>query len=418
MRRLAWSPFDQRVQANRTFGPECRRFRWHERCDARFHDISHSGRQRHMTIDNSDHSSRPARPVSPGAGQTSGSRHRLIQTGSLLVLAIFAVAYGLYFTRAVMLPVVVAVVLNFVLSPMVARLGRIGCPPMLGAGIVLGLLAAVVAFGVLQLQRPAAKWIRNAPTVLPEIQRKLKALEQPVRQLTEASDSVEEIAKSSDEVVKVAVQQPSLASELVSKTGSFAGSMLLAGTLLFFLLSSGDQFLAKCVELMPTLNDKRRVVKTFREIQSGIGHYLGTVTIINLFLGIIIGITLWFFGVPNAALWGVMATLLNYVPFLGLIVGAAVIFLVSLVSFDTLGQAAAPPIAYIIINGIEANLVTPAILGRSMSMNPVAILLWMTAWGWMWGIVGAILAVPLLAIVKIACEEVESLTPIAKFIDS
>ena len=141
-------------------------------------------------------------------------------------------------------------------------------------------------------------------------------------------------------------------------------------------------------------------------------------TIINIVLGLVIGVTLWLLGVPNAPLWGVMAALLNYVPFVGLLVGTAVVLIVSLLTFDTIGQAVLPAIAYWFINTVEANLITPAVLGRSMSMNPVAILIWMMLWGWLWGLSGAILAVPLLAMVKIACDEVEPLAPLAKFIAS
>lgn len=203
---------------------------------------------------------------------------------------------------------------------------------------------------------------------------------------------------------------------VLSSSSAVVASCLLSGTLLFFLLASGDRFLSKCVELMPTFEDKRRVVETVREVQKGVGNYLGTVTFINLVLGIVIGCTLWFMGVPNAALWGVMATILNYVPFLGIVVGTVIVFLVSLLTFDFMGQAIAPAVAYMVINWVEANFITPTILGRSMSLNPVAILLWMTLCGWMWGIAGAILAVPILAMVKIACEATETLSPVAKFI--
>lgn len=363
-----------------------------------------------------------AKPLTQPA---SDSRNTVLSPGLIHTACVFIVVistlllgYSLYFTRAVMLPITVAIILNFVLSPLVQRLERVGIPNMVSAGLVMAVLTGVTVFGVLQLQAPATKWIHEAPTTIPQIQWKLRSIEEPVREITEASEKVEEIAEGSetDNVVKVAVQQPSIASVVLSRTSAFVAATFLASTLLFFLLASGDRFLTKCVEVMPTFQDKRRVVETVRKVQAGIGHYLGTVTIINTVLGIVIGITLWFLNVPNAALWGVMAMSLNYVPFVGLIAGTSVVFLVSLVTFDTLGQATVPAIAYLVINSVEANLVTPMILGRSMSMNPVAILLWMTLWGWMWGIMGAILAVPLLAMVKIACEEIEPLSPLAKFI--
>lgn len=345
-------------------------------------------------------------------------RGDVVQTACLIVASTLLLVYSLYFTRAITLPITVAVILNFVLSPLVQRLERLGIPNMVSAAVLMAILIGITVFGVIQLHAPAAKWIQEAPRTIPQIQWKLRSIQEPVREITEASEKVEEIAKGNetDDVVKVAVQQPSIASIVLTRTSAFAAATFLSATLLFFLLASGDRYLTKCVELMPTYQDKRRIVRTVRKVQDGIGHYLGTVTIINAILGLVIGTTLWFFDVPNAALWGVMAMLLNYVPFVGLIVGTGVVFLVSLVTFDTFGQAFVPALAYLVINAVEANIITPMILGRSMSMNPVAILLWMTLWGWMWGIMGAILAVPLLAIVKIACEEIDPLVPIAKFI--
>lgn len=345
-------------------------------------------------------------------------RLRLARTISLVTVAGLMIAYTLYFARAILLPVTVAVLFNFVLSPLVRRINRFGVPNMMAAGIVITGLSAIVVIGMMQLRAPAVKWLESAPTTLPEIQMKLRAVEKPVAEITEASEKVEQLTESvrKKDVVKVEVQRPSLANVVLTHTTALAGGLFMSGTLLFFLLAAGDRFLAKVVEVAPTFQDKRRVVDTFRKVQDGIGQYLGTVTIINIVLGIVIAIALWLLGVPNAALWGVMATLLNYVPFVGFLIGTAVIFFVSLLTFDSIGEAFVPAAAYLIINAIEANLITPTILGRSMSMNPVAIILWMTFWGWLWGITGAILAVPLLAMVKIACDEVEVLNPVGKFI--
>lgn len=343
-----------------------------------------------------------------------------VRTACLVAICVLLAGYSLYFTRAIMVPVTIAIILSFVLSPLVNRLEKLKNPTTIGAGIVIASLVSLLAFGVYRLQQPAAKWVADVPEIVAEPQGKLRHVREPAIDLAAGSSKVEELAAGdkSSAIVKVDVQQPSLASVVLSRSSAMVASGILALTLLFFLLASGDIFLGKCVEWMPTFNDKRRIVETVRYVQDGIGNYLGTVTIINILLGIVIGITLWLFGVPNAPLWGVMATLLNYVPFVGLIVGTAVIILVSLLTFDTMGQAAAPAIAYLAINSVEANLITPSILGRSMSMNPVAILLWMTLWGWMWGIVGAILAVPLFAVLKIASDEFDPLAPIAKFISA
>jgi predicted PurR-regulated permease PerM len=218
------------------------------------------------------------------------------------------------------------------------------------------------------------------------------------------------------EPVSVQVEQPPLTNRLLSSTGSFATSASITLTLLFFVLAAGDRFLEKAVQIKKTWREKRDIVLLVKEVEHKMSTYLGAITIINIGLGAAIGTGLWLIGMPNPLLWGVLAALLNYIPFAGLVIGSLIVSIVAIGEFSTMGHAMLAPAIYLLCNGIEANVVTPTVLGRSISLNPVVILLAVFLGGWIWGMGGIFLAVPLLLLAKIACDSNESLQPIGVFL--
>jgi predicted PurR-regulated permease PerM len=251
-------------------------------------------------------------------------------------------------------------------------------------------------------------------------------------QIQEASEELEELAqgKSADEQpgtlwnwfspaerdpepVTVEVKQPRLASNLMvlNSAGSFLAATVVTFVLAFFLLSAGDVLINNVLRILPSMREKRNAVELVRNVEQGISSYLFTVTCINVALGVVQGVAMWLLGMPNPALWGAMCCVLNYIPYLGALLGTIVVFLVAVLTFDTLAYAALVPATYFAITALEGNLITPAILGRSMSLNPVMVFLFLTFWGWMWGIGGALLAVPLLAMLKIGFDQFERTKP-------
>ncbi|GIV57743.1 MAG: hypothetical protein KatS3mg042_0656 [Rhodothermaceae bacterium] len=186
--------------------------------------------------------------------------------------------------------------------------------------------------------------------------------------------------------------------------------------LTYFLLAGGDRFLRRLVETLPLLRHKRNAVAIIRRIEQELSRYFLLVTLVNAGLGGAVAGVLYLLDMPNPLLWGVLAGVLNYVPYLGGLVGILVIGLVALVSFDTLGEALLPPLAYLMLNTMEAYAITPALLGRRLRLNPVAILVSIVFWGWIWGVAGAILAVPLLVSFKIICDNVRALSAIGVFL--
>jgi predicted PurR-regulated permease PerM len=168
--------------------------------------------------------------------------------------------------------------------------------------------------------------------------------------------------------------------------------------------------------MLPTLHDKRVAVEISRQIEHDVSAYLVAITMLNVVLGAAVAVGMYFFGLPNPILWGVLAGFLHFVPYLGAIVGITVVTTVALVTLDNMTTVALVPVTYLGLDLLAEYLVLPMVMGRRLTLNPVVILLWVIFWGWMWGIPGALLAVPLLAIVRIICDHIEPLAPVAEFL--
>jgi predicted PurR-regulated permease PerM len=186
--------------------------------------------------------------------------------------------------------------------------------------------------------------------------------------------------------------------------------------LLYFLLASGDLFLRKVIKFFPKLQEKKRIVRITREVEHHTSRYLYTVTVINFSMGMSIALGMYLIGMPNPLLWGVMAGFLVFLPYIGGLMGISIVTLVAFLTFDSIGRVLLAPAIYIGLEIIQGQLVTPMVLGLRFTLNPVAIFIWLIFWGWMWGIVGAMLAFPMLTIFKILCDHVRPLTPIGEFL--
>jgi predicted PurR-regulated permease PerM len=355
--------------------------------------------------------------VSPAPASKIDRRH--VERGCLIFLTTLAVFYTLYFARAILLPTTLAVILSLVLKPVTKRLDRLGLPSMVSAFLVLGAFSLVIGAGITALWQPASQWVAQAPTSLSKVGDQLRSVVRPLEDIKKAKSEVDKMtsvpgdAAAEASPIPVEVKQPPLTSELLNTTGGFATAAIITLSLLFFLLASGDRFLEKAVQIRHTWREKREVVLLVKEIEQKMSAYLGAITVINIGLGIVIGTGLWAIDMPNPVLWGVLATLLNYIPFAGLVIGTCIVSIVAIAEFGSIGHAMLAPAVYLGANGVEANLITPAMLGRSISLNPVVILLAVFLGGWIWGVGGIFLAVPILLVVKIACEGNESLDPIS-----
>jgi len=277
-----------------------------------------------------------------------------------------------------------------------------------------------VIFGVAlaYLSEPAIGWLKRLPLVIGQLGDRLDFLQIPAKQLQRVEDAINNLsgggASSAPQVA--VVQQTTLRGLLLNETSRFMMGSLTTLVLLYFMLAVGDTFLRRLVAAMPDFRTKKQAVEIAHQLQRDMSHYLLTVTAINISFGAIVGLIMMVTGMPNPFLWGAMAGILNYIPFLGHTVSAIVIAVVALLTFPEAGPALIPPVTFIVLAALEGNVVTPMILASRLTLNPVAVVAALLIWGWMWGIVGLLLAVPLLVVVKIACDKIEPLNPVGEFL--
>jgi predicted PurR-regulated permease PerM len=357
-------------------------------------------------------------PVGNSTGpQAGGAGHELSRV-ALTAVAVVAVLAGLYLAQAVLLPVVLALLLSFLFRPVIRFLSSFWIPETIGAALLVASLIGAGAVATYLLFDPASRWVQRAPFVVAELEYRLQDVLEAIRFVDEATEEVERrIGRTEDAAtVTVEVKEATLRGLILSRTWQFFGGLAVMLFLLYFLLASGDLFLRKLVRVLPRLEDKKRAVEIAREIQQDVSSYLLTITLINAGLGTAVGFAMYLTGMPNPILWGVLAGLLNFMPYLGPTIMLAVLTVVSLLSFDTLGTAALPPAIFLVLTSLEGQLFTPLILGRRLTLNPVLILFSLIFWGWLWGIIGVLLAVPILMVLKILCTHIPPLWPVGEFL--
>ncbi|MFT8644251.1 MULTISPECIES: AI-2E family transporter [Gluconacetobacter] len=349
------------------------------------------------------------------------------QTICLLILTVLAVFYTLYFAAAIILPIVLALVANLLLStPMRLLHARLKLPKTLAAlTLILCLFGVIGAIGT-AISVPAAGWISRAPQTMAAIQAHMAVLRGPLRMIQAANERIDSFlavvsgrGSGGGHAALLASSAPSgqgglgmFGSSVLLGTRAFVGQLFTMMLMLFFLLAQGDSLLRRFVEIMPTFADKRRAVQIAYQIERNVSLYLTTITIINVLVGLANMLQCWVFGLPNPLLWGVLAFLLNYIPIIGPLTGIAIYFVVSLFVFPSMLQALLPPMVYLCIHLMEGETITPMVLARRFTLNPVLVMGSLMFWDWLWGVWGAFLSVPMLAVFKIICDHVEVLTPI------
>lgn len=340
-------------------------------------------------------------------------------TGLFLLALLAAVGYA----QAVLFPIVLAILLNFLLRNPVRWLERAKIPKAVSAAILLLVLVGGLGFGIAQLRQPASEWLANAPQSLAGLERAARRISEPVEKASEAAAQMEDMADVQGEqkrrrgVQRVEVMERSLLETTMAALPEIAFGAVVALVLLYLLLLFDEDILRNVVRVLPTMTEKRRIVQIAREAQATVSRYLLTIALINIALGVAIGAALAWIGVPSPWLWGVMGGLLNFVPYLGGLAGVTIVALVALTTLDSTLYALAAPASYAAINSLEGLVVTPIILGNQFALNPVIIFVWLLLWGWLWGIGGALIAVPLLTVFKIFCDYTPSLSKLGEVLE-
>lgn len=339
----------------------------------------------------------------------------------LVILTVLAVLAALYTAAAIVMPLLLALVLNLLLAPAKRLLLRLHLPGTAAAVLLMfGVFAVIGGVGA-GISVPASQWIARAPEGLPRLQQQLGPLREPamfvLKRLDQVQHALDQAAPPTERgVQKVSVQQTgamgSIGFSVVQNTQAALAQILMMAVVLFFLLAGGDSLLRRLVEIVPGFGDKRRVVAAAVEIEDNISAYLFTITAMNLLVGILNGLQMWAQGLPDALLWGSAAFLLNYIPILGPLTGVLLFFFVGLLVADGLWWALLPPAIYLAIHVAEGEVLTPMLLARRFTLNPVLVIVSLFFCDWMWGVTGALLSVPLLSILKIVSDHIPALTPL------
>jgi len=315
----------------------------------------------------------------------------------LLVLAAF------YIGRAIILPVLLAILLKLLLQPAVRRLEKWLLPRGLAAALTIASVIFVVVSTFTALSGTAVQWAGKLQDGLPRLKDRLILISTPVLQLDKFLRDAEAWVHPGGGAVASGTAA-GLPEMVLSGTANFAGGLIATIIVLYFLLISGDIFLRRLVEILPRFRDKKAAVRISQEIETNISAYLVTITGMNAAVGGVTVMLTWAAGLDNPPLWGVIAFLLNYIPMIGPAACLGILLLAGLVTLDSLVMALTPAAGFLIVHMIEGQFVTPLLVARRFTLNPVVVIVSLIFWYWLWGVAGAILAVPTLGIIKIICD--------------
>jgi predicted PurR-regulated permease PerM len=330
-------------------------------------------------------------------------------------LFVFACFYTLKVAADLFLPIVLAGFLGFLLTPVTRWLKKIGLSPFWAPLIgTLGFLTILLClFGALWLS--LARFEPDFPQYLDHIQTRLAPFTDAVQKSSASIDSLSNWLNPGSRR-QVSIRGPSIVEIALGNAPKFLAILIVVHVLAFFLPVYGARLLKKLVDMIPAVSDKQNVVEIAAEIEQTAARYFTSVTLINAGVGVSVWICVALLGLPHPLLWGVAAFVLHYIPFVGATGGIIAMMLASLIHFDSVWYALLPPLAYIFCAMIEGNLATPLFLGRWLILNPIAILLAFLLWGYLWGVPGTLLAVPILATFKIFCDRIEPLKRIGSFL--
>lgn len=330
--------------------------------------------------------------------------HRLLG-----ILVVGGALYTCYLAAELILPILLALFLALLLSPLMKRLSSSWLPRWIAALLLILIsVSSVVGIGN-ALYTPASEWVAKAPKVMRNVTPKLKMLMRPITQANKVSESLNEITGEGKSGNKTVVVQSPTTGSLLATTPRVLASVLAVILLTYFFLLYSDTVMRRTLSLRPTREQKRNTLDIVRSIQNDLSRYFLTVCSTSILLGIATSVLLWALKVENPLLWGAMAALLNLTPYVGPLIMVGLLSMVGLSQFPSLGMAFLPAAGYLGLHLLESQMATPLALGQTIDLNPLAIILWLMIWGWMWGILGLLLAVPMLVCVKIICSRVEGL---------
>lgn len=358
-------------------------------------------------------------PQAPADDEPALSPLRPRASSALIVLAVLAVGYTLWAAQAVILPVLLAVFFALIGNPIIRALQRLLIPRALGALLVL--LGGVAGTGLLanQLIEPAAEWARQVPRELREFAPRLREMAKPVQAANEAAADIARATESDAEPVQVVRTEVNEPFKTLTATPRMIAAVLAVVLLTFFFMVFGENLQRNALALLPTRQQKRVTVDILNSIEREISRYVLTISVINFAVGMALAGILYLLQVPlaEALLWGTMAAVLNYAPYVGPMIGIIIMLLMGFVAFDDPWKSLLPAGIYLGLHTLEGQIITPIVLGRQMRLSPLVLILALMLFGWLWGIIGLLLAVPLLVCVKIVLARIEGMDGWARLLE-
>lgn len=354
----------------------------------------------------------------PESGLSSRERWRIIGTVSSVVTAIIAFGTAVYFARPVLLPIAAAFVFSVLLAPAAEWLRRYKVPSGLRAFIVVGLAFSIFISGLYLAIQPGAAWIENLPNVISQAKEKLVGMREAVDKVQDVSEQVNELTDlggaSKEEVI--VVEGPGLGDSLVASARTIIVQIIFATVLTYFFLSARIDIRRKLLLLRERRSGMMQTYRMIKAVEQKVGSYMLTMLMINIGLGVVTTCAMWAIGMPSPMIWGGLAALLNFIPYLGPIILTALLALSGIVQFETPATMLAPAAIYIALNFIESNLITPTLIGVRLTISPLAVILNISFWTWIWGPAGAVISIPVLVIFKTICDYSDTLRPIGLLI--
>ncbi|MBZ9850425.1 AI-2E family transporter [Mesorhizobium sp. CA14] len=366
-----------------------------------------------------------AEPIASGASVAespdprANARADMRLTRSLVIgIFILLTIAALYFARAFFMPVILAFLLALTLTPIVRFLRKRGIPEVVSATLLVLLSIFIFATAGYLLSGPVIDLINNSYSIGQQLTERLAPFKRPLERVMDLAHQLEALTETSQEpgVQRVAVAPSGVLSTAASNILEAGTSITIVFVLSLFLLASGTLFYEKIVQSFTSMTQKKRALRVVYDVEREISHYLLTVSMINMGLGTVIGLGLWALGMPNPLVWGAMAALLNFLPYVGALMTVLIVAIIALISFDTIAYALLSPAFVVLCDIVEGQFVTPMVVGRRLEINAVAIFIAIAFWSWLWGFVGALMAVPLLVVIKVFCDHFESLSPVGNFL--
>ena len=356
----------------------------------------------------------------PVVEETSYARR---SSAVLVGLFIIATVAALYFARDFLLPVVLATFIALTLRPAVRFLEKHHIPPGLSAAFLAVILVSVGLSAGYFLSLQVSAWIDQAPQLTQVFVEKFSGLRASMDAVTDLTNKLQEASKVTGEaaVQEVVIRQSALPTVLAIIAGypiQLIITLLATLVVAVFLMASGDLFYEKLVRVLPTFTDKKRGLRIVYDIETEVSTYVFTLAGINAALGLAVALAFHALGMPAPYLWGLLTFFLNFIPYVGALTGVVLSGFMAIVTFDSLGFALLVPLAFTSLSLIESEIVNPLILSRRLQMNAVAILLSLAFWAWLWGIAGAAMAVPILVVIKVFCDNMEGLSGLGEFLSA